>query len=297
MYSYRGKHSKLLLIKCTAVILLAIAQLAISANILYFFPTGNVSHKTAAWPWVLEMAKRGHNITFISPHPKTPVPHKNIVDHTAKLLQGGVSKIYHVDRFQIREDGKAWTFDYNKISAATCQSVVDAVVNDTFITSIFENRDQYDLVVVNAPAGECGHFVGHYFKAKTIIFNPCSMFPWFYDPYGVSPEAAWLPDLFAKVDAFPMSFWERVKASYQTIKWTIERYSLSPMLQNVVQPLFGKEQLPSLQQLENNVSFVFLNSHPAVDFARTLPPMFIDIGGMDTGASSNLLPQVKQYQN
>lgn len=278
---------------CRALLLLSFCQLAISANILYFFPGGNVSHKTAVWPWVLEMAKRGHNVTFISPHPKTPVAHPNIVDHAVEVLQDEVGKVYQVDRFQDREEGKELVFDYNQMSIDTCQAVVNSIGRDPVITSIFQNGSSYDLVVINTIFGECGHFVGHYLKAKTITYDSCTMLGWYYDTYGVSPEAGWVPDLLSKYETFPMSFWDRVRATYYTMYWGIERYRLSPLLQNVVQPLFGNKELPHLYQLENDVSLVFINSHPSIDFARTLPPLFIDIGGMASTSSLKPLPKVK----
>lgn len=162
------------------------------------------------------------------------------------------------------------------------------------MTSIFQNGTNYDLVVVNTIFGECGYYVGHYLKAKMITYDSCTIFPWYYDTYGVSPEAGWVPDMFSQFDTFPMSFWDRVRATYYSLDWGIQRQRLSPMLEQVVQPLFGNQELPSLYELENEVSFVFVNSHPSIDFARTLPPLFIDVGGMDTTESFKQLPQVKR---
>jgi len=76
----------------------------------------------------------------------------------------------------------------------------------------------------------------------------------------------------------PMSYLERM---YNTLLPYSRNYNLSPMLQKVVKLLFPNEEvegLPSLHELENNVSMVLINS--VIHFARTLSPLFVDIGGM-----------------
>lgn len=265
----------------------------IPANILFFFSGGNVSHKISVWPWVLELAKRGHNVTFISPHPKTPVAHPNITDNVIQALTNEVNKVYQVDRFKDRDTGIDMDFDYNLVSAQTCHAIVNAKKTDPTVTALFDDS-QFDLVVVNSIFGECGYYVGHHFKAKMITYDSCTFITWFYDTYGVSPEAAWIPDLIFKFKTIPMDFWERAKATFLAYYWMYSREQLSTMLQNAAQPLFHKEaeSIPSLYELENQVSFVFINSHPSVDFARTLPPLFVDIGGMASSGKLNEMPQV-----
>lgn len=263
------------------------------ANILFFFGGGNVSHKISVWPWVLELAKRGHNVTFISPHPKTPVPHPNITDSVVQALTNEVNKVYQVDRFKERDTGKDMDFDYNIVSEQACHAIVEAKNTEPTVAALFYNS-KFDLVVVNSIFGECGYYVGHYFKAKMITYDSCTFITWFYDTYGVIPEAAWIPDLIFKFHTIPMNFWERAKANFLAYYWMYAREQLSPKLQNAAHPLFNKEpeSLPSLYELENQVSFVFINSHPSVDFARTLPPLFVDIGGMASSGTLKEMPEV-----
>ncbi|ODN03397.1 Ecdysteroid UDP-glucosyltransferase [Orchesella cincta] len=165
-----------------------------SANILFFFAGGNVSHKTSVWPWVLALANKGHNVTFVSAHTKALKSHPNIHDFGAQPLYELVKEVYKVDRFKERDEGTWKNFDYNTVATATCKAVADNKDTDPVLGPLFRDG-AFDLVVVNAVFGECGYFVGHYFKAKTITYSPCSFITWFYDTYGILPEVGWLPDL------------------------------------------------------------------------------------------------------
>ncbi|CAL8148111.1 unnamed protein product [Orchesella dallaii] len=262
-----------------------------SANILFFFAGGNVSHKTSVWPWVLALANKGHNVTFVSPHSKALKVHPNITDLAAIPLYDIVSQVYQVDRFKDRDDGTFQNFDYNSAAYATCKAVTDNKDTGPVLGPLFRDG-KFDLVVVNTVFGECGYYVGHYFKAKIIGYTPCSFITWFYDTYGILPEVGWVPDLILTMYNIPMTYMERVFNTLLPFYWAYSKnYGLSPMLEEAAKPLFpDEENLPTLYELENNVSIMLVNSHASVDFARTMTPLFVDIGGMASWASEKELP-------
>lgn len=275
-----------------ASLLLIILPNVFPANILFFFPGGNFSHKSALWPWVLELAKRGHNVTFLSPHGKAPQVHPNISDMTSPHLSQLVSSVYQVDRFKDRDDGTEKTFDYNEISVKTCELLIENRETDPVFSNILMNKDsKFDLIVVNALFGECGFYIANYLKAKVITYNACTLLGWSYETYGVGTEAAWIPDLIFTSRNIPIQFLDRVQNVFYGIFWSYGRELLSAELEKVVEPLFKPGNVPTLYELENNISFVLLNAHPSTDFARTLPPMFIDVGGLSSSSSDKELPK------
>jgi len=133
--------------------------------------------------------------------------------------------------------------------------------------------------------GECGYYVGHCFQAKTITYSSCSFITWWYDTYGILLEVGWVPDLILTMFSIPMSYLERMYNTLLPFYWSYSRNcNLSPMLQKVVKLLFPNEEvegLPFLYELENKLSMVLINS--VMDIARTLSPLFVDIGGWLAG--------------
>lgn len=87
----------------TVGILLLLANVTSSSNILFFFSSVNFSQKNSVWPLVIALAQDGHNVTFLSPEPKSPISHQNVTDLAPKVLQDMVSTLYKIDRFAQRE--------------------------------------------------------------------------------------------------------------------------------------------------------------------------------------------------
>lgn len=231
-------------------------------------------------------------MTFLSPHSKIPVPHPNITDLSAKPLQLVVTQVYQVDRFKERSDGVDKDFDYNQIALDTCKMVVNSRRTDPVLGSLFRDGS-FDLIVINSLFGECGFYIAHYFKAKTIAYDSTTFITFFYDTYGVSAESAWIPDLIITFKNYPLAFWDRLYNNLVEYYWAWTRnYDLSPRLEEVARPLFKTEDLPTLYEMENNVSIVLLNTHVSTDFARTMPPLFVDVGGLGASLSNKEMPAV-----
>jgi len=49
--------------------------------------------------------------------------------------------------------------------------------------------------------------------------------------------------------------------------------------------------MPALKELERNTSLVFLSTHYSIEYARSLPPFYIPIGGMHIVESHQKLPK------
>lgn len=58
-----------------------------------------------------------------------------------------------------------------------------------------------------------------------------------------------------------------------------------------------QNELPQLIELIHNVSFVFLNTHSALEFARPLAPSLIEIGGLHIQSETKMSPDIAQFIN
>jgi glucuronosyltransferase len=67
-------------------------------------------------------------------------------------------------------------------------------------------------------------------------------------------------------------------------------------MEALMKEAFHLEKAPSMLEIERNASLVFINAHHATDFARALPPMFVNIGGMQCWQKEKPLPkEFKEY--
>lgn len=108
----------------TVGILLLLANVTSSSNILFFFSSVNFSQKNSVWPLVIALAQDGHNVTFLSPQSKSPISHQNVTDLAPKVLQDMVSTLYKIDRFAQREVDGDKEFDYVGVTTSICEIII-----------------------------------------------------------------------------------------------------------------------------------------------------------------------------
>ena len=111
-----------------------------------------------------------------------------------------------------------------------------------------------------------------YFSANTIV---ASLHPTFGMPW----SADHIPDLTTKM-TYPMTFYARIRNLYHYYRVGLPSDYFTESMEGLMKERFGLTSVPNFIDMERNASLVFYNSHHALDFARSLPPMFIPVGGM-----------------
>ncbi|CAG7731239.1 unnamed protein product [Allacma fusca] len=116
------------------------------------------------------------------------------------------------------------------------------------------NKSKFDLVVIDGLFNECGLGLVHKFKSKHITYATTAPCMWQIDAFGMIPEANWIPDM---QYYFPvqMNIIERLKTAYNMLSW---------------------------HRLRQNDE----------EFARSLPPHVIPVGGMHIQNKTKPLPKV-----
>ena len=251
-------------------------------NILFFFASGSWSHKVSIWPLAMALADRGHNVTFLSGHAKQPFEHPKVHDLLSPTIQTKLKSIYGVDRFLERLNSKELDlWSYNNIETVkTCELIFSAVGDPALDYVLHEG--QFDLVVTNLVLGDCGLLVAHQKKAKLIISASTPLLTWLYDEFGFPDEPTTVPDMTPEY-TYPMGFWDRLHNYLTPIIWYLKRhYEIYGPLEAIMAKGYNlkPEEVPSLLDVQRNASLILLSSHYSTDFARSLPPMVVNIGGM-----------------
>lgn len=149
-----------------------------------------------------------------------------------------------------------------------------------------------DLVFIDALFNDCAYGMASHWKAKIILFQTSSAFPWFSEPFGVPDETNWIPDM-ALYYPVPMTFTQRVKNALMPIAWDVyRRWRYFPYLEQLTKEKLQITNLPSFEDIEKNVNLVFLNTHYSEEFARSLSPNVIAIGGIAWKDKRKPLPKV-----
>ena len=280
--------------KITLIILVTVfASAANSANILFFFASGTWSHKVSIWPLVTALADRGHNVTYISGHQRQPYNNSKVNDLFSVTIANGLKGIYNVDRIADRLAGTEMEIfeRYNSDVVGTCRLIYGAIDTDPALNYVLR-QGQFDLVVNNVVVGDCGLLVAAKNKAKLIISASTTLLTWLYDEFGFPDEPATIPDMPVEF-WYPMNFWNRLYNYLLPIYWSKRRErEVYPALEAIMKQAYGVQEVPSLLEVQKNASLILLSSHYSTDFARSFPPMVVNIGGMQCWKKISPMPEV-----
>lgn len=280
----------------TLILALILCNFASAEKILFFFASGTWSHKVSIWPLVTALADRGHDVTFLSGHRRQPYNNSKVNDLFSVTIENKLKGIYNVDRIANRLAGVELELfhSYNRDLINTCELIYSAMDIDPALTFVLK-EEKFDLVVNNLVLGDCGLIVAARNGAKLITYLSTSLFTWFYDEFGFPDESATIPDMPAEF-WYPMGLFDRFYNYFLPIYWSQRRqYEVYPALKEIMKRAYGLNDpdVADLFQVQRNASLVLYSSHYSTDFARALPPMMINIGGMQCWQKVSPMPKVK----
>ncbi|CAG7731243.1 unnamed protein product [Allacma fusca] len=261
------------------------------ANILFFLGVSTYSHRILVWPLAEKLVELGHDVTFVSSYqPKNPNP--NITEFVSKSLQELIDAKFgdKADLIELRELGehtKIWD-DVEELGVTMCE----VLMKDPEYISLIKSK-RYDLVVIDFLDNECALGIVRYHKAKFIIFDTNHPAMWQHDSFGMPAETSWVPDL---PTAYPhdMGFLHRFANTFWPLRWYFNRvYFMYPKMEAAINEGFGwvGDERISLREMELDTSLVLMNSHFSVDYARSLPPLYIPVCGLHIKPATNQLPK------
>jgi len=158
-------------------------------------------------------------------------------------------------------------------------SVCDLVTNDTDLMTWIKGRN-FDLVVVDSMANECGYGFAHYYNAKIISFGTTNMYPWYVDSVGYPDEGSWLPDQVSPQSISSLSFLQRAAAILHPLQFNyVREFQTNPQLDTMIRQRLSPNY-PSTSEMERNVSLWFVNSYAIDDYSRPYPPNVVMVGGI-----------------
>jgi len=249
------------------------------ANILFFFGAGTYSHRILVWPLVETLAERGHNLTFFSaftpksPNPKVIEVHPEPLRHFAKGMFGPDSNLFNR---RVENTHQSVWFEQIRFAEVVCESIFLYPEGLAWL-----NNAKYDLIVIDTWFNDCAHAIAWKLGIPKILFGTSTIYMWEFDEYGMPAETSWIPDPSKDIPQ-QMNFMERVYNTLHPLHWYFKRHLLIfPKLEKIIRTHDAfKDDMPSLRQLERNVSLVLQNSHYSIDYARSLPPLHVLIGGI-----------------
>ncbi|KAJ3642467.1 hypothetical protein Zmor_025253 [Zophobas morio] len=244
------------------------------SKILFLSQLPTKSHYILASKLVKEMAKKGHEVTFITPYASTTQ-----VKNINQIPLEGLQKIFSHETARVSistaEDGTPMqkAMEINQMN----YMLTEFLLSHDKVQNLLKSQQHFDVVILYYYFNDALLALAHHFKAPVVLF--ASMPLYVSESFLLSHPApsSYVPNIILKHTGH-MDFWQRLETSfYDTCMILYYQWAMLPKHQKLVETFIpGK---PDLYKILNNESVILINSHVSVNEAVPMVPNAIEIGG------------------
>ncbi|XP_024215539.1 UDP-glycosyltransferase UGT4 [Halyomorpha halys] len=276
------------------IVLLASTFVALEgAKILIVLPIPWYSHTMTFMPVFKELAKRGHEVTMVSPFPQKK-PLANWTDLTINTtLFANVFDDFVVRRNLYTLYPVFWRIFTDLMEVAFQDPTLQEVIKS-------ENLD-YDLVIIEPfYAQEPLVALGHKLNVPVVGIHPLSLTPWGAYLSGNEMSFHLMPNIRTPYTN-EMTFFQRLdNLLVNLIEFSVAYFHYVPnkerqMEKYMVYP--GSKNRPSMISMLRNVSLTLMDYHPSLLYPEPLQPNTIPVGGLSISHVEQLPKDLKDVMD
>ena len=247
-----------------------------AARILAVFPIPSISHQVVFRPLIHELAKRGHEVTIITPDPAFPkggTP-ANLTEIDVHDISYDIWQKIFMASTQGNKDDVVMVMD---VILQALIAVVDAQLKDKQVQNLINDKTkQFDLLFLEACVRPALAY-SHIYKAPVIQMSSLGAALDNYKNLGAPIHPILYPSV-TRQRLHNLTMWEKVKEYYYEYLIT-SLYENSQAVENAMLKKHFTD-IPPVLELNNNVEMLFLNINPVFEGIRPVPPTVVYMGGL-----------------
>ncbi|XP_039451155.1 UDP-glycosyltransferase UGT5-like [Culex pipiens pallens] len=257
-----------------------------SAKILGVFPTTARSHYIVASSLMKALAKKGHEVTVISPFPQKK-PIENFRDVTTTKIWEAVKPLTS----NMLNFAQMGALDSIKKTYAFGQTVTNETLTDPAVTKLINSNEMFDLIVLEIFMNDAMLGFVHHFNAPCVAMSTFGASKWTTDLVGTPSPPSYVPNPFLSFTDH-MTFKERaLNTVMSAVEILVENILDRPAQLEMYGSAFPDPK-PDLYELKKRaVSLVLLNTHFSIGYPRPYATNMVEVGGMHINRVANSLPE------
>ncbi|XP_017033096.1 UDP-glucosyltransferase 2-like [Drosophila kikkawai] len=284
-----------------SVVTLLQLDLGYSHRILatFFFPAR--SHSMITNAIIRELVKRGHEVTFITSmsmakenlgpnYKEIPIPPYEIWPEIQELTKrNSVLEMTDVDNLTFLRM-------VNLLGVAT----TDFAFEQPGVKELIHAKDKvgkYDLLLAEQFFNEGALILGHLYQIPIITIATFGFANYLSQLFGVVSPWSYVPHVYLPYTD-KMTLWERIhNVAFSGFEDLLREFSYYPRQDAILQKHFSKslDRVPTIKELERNISAVLLNSHVPLFSPRPLSYNMIQCAGLHILPPKALPEEIKQF--
>ncbi|CAL8071161.1 unnamed protein product [Orchesella dallaii] len=258
----------------------------VGEHILIFHHVASYSHRVQTMPLAEALAKRGHQLTFLSPfYPKEP--NVNITEIIPQKLEKYIDETLNKEldiNLRVQKKMDKLSYILYELGKGAC----DALYKSPEFKRWLLKTTKVDLIIIDNRFPECGIGLAYKLGAKYIIFNTVTVFAHEYFALGFLPESSAVPELEINSPKPPMNFLGRVSNEIMTLGWRWSHLQYSKIMDSMIRKRLLVPDMPYIEDLYRNVSLVLHTGDYVTDYPRTLPPLYVNVAGIHCKLPENI---------
>ncbi|XP_065332904.1 uncharacterized protein LOC135934835 [Cloeon dipterum] len=266
--------------RLSLVALIFCLSAAHGAQILGLFGVSGKSHNHFFTALTKELANRGHDLTIVTAFPtkKTSANYKEIPVELMELFSANFNPLS-----QTEEGTLSRLFSMLGMFKKLCPTIL----NLPQIKPLLEEK--FDLVIISTFFSQCFLPFGYINGAPMIGISAAGSLGMGMDMANPEPRS-YVPNLFLPLTS-KMTFLERVTNTLLShLISFLATFVHKPVMYDAAKEFFGPN-IPTIEEMEKNLSLVIYNNHFTLNNPRPLNPGVIDAGGMHIKDKNEKLPK------
>ncbi|KAK9890921.1 hypothetical protein WA026_012262 [Henosepilachna vigintioctopunctata] len=265
--------------------------IAQGAKILGIFPVLSKSHYTVGNVLLKELARRGHDVTMISPFEENNKP-PNASYRDIKL------------KFEIDKEVKGLNFFSRTTSHPYLSTlflnyigcrIVDQSLKQPIIQKLLNSDEKFDVVIMDQFVVDGFSYFAEHFGAHKILLAPTVANSWVNPLVGNPAPPSVVPELLMEYTS-DMDFFERLQNTIFYLFAELNRHLyFFPRQNSIIQ-----QNVPNAKPLSDylyNVSLVLVNGHESFTYSASSVPAMKNVGGFHVSATGKLPDDLKKYMD
>lgn len=274
MHSSLAKFKKRNKMKLQILLLALLAvHLSEGARILGVFPYPSRSHSILGQALFTELAKRGHDVTYVSPYPfKTP-PVKNYRD--VGITSKDLIKVFEAEIDASFEEVNESIIKLMKMWFDNVAAMQEFFLSDPAVQNLINSNEKFDVCIIEILMNESSLGFGPHFGCKVIVMSTFGQVKYINDMIHSPAPLSTIPHPFLSLTD-RMNFWERAENIITNLIEDVGFHVYHYPLQASIYNKYFKAEKPSFAHaMRHSVSLVLLNTHFSLNFPQAYLPNMV----------------------
>lgn len=279
------------IVALTCVWLLSLSKIenVDGAKILSFSFMSSKSHKITYEPLLRELARRGHQVTVLSPiASKNETNFVNIPTVDSEFAFSNAPNFFEMK--QSMNPLITAVFNPFLMMKGLMTPVCKVGYALPIINKVLEEK--WDLVFFTPLFNECLYGLVHKLNTTTVLYTQTTVPTWIADNFGSPNPPSHVSSMLVGYEE-QMSLRERTFNFFRTFyDWAIMNWLYFPTMEAIYRDAFNDPLMPGIKEIERNASIVLMNSQISFSSPRPYLPDLIEVGGLHLVPAKPVQPKV-----